>query len=73
MNVRTMTQEQIRQKGLQALASKLGPVGMVRFLQQFETGKGDYSAERHGWLQGVSVDTLAEQISKRRAKNKKRR
>ena len=35
---------------LATLATVLGPVGMVRFLQQFETGSGDYTAERHQWL-----------------------
>ncbi len=50
MNTRTMTPEQIRLAGLKVLARELGPVGMVRFLQQFETGQGDYSKERHEWL-----------------------
>jgi hypothetical protein len=35
------TMEQIRAKGLKALAEELGPVGMVRFLQLFENGRGD--------------------------------
>ncbi len=32
-----MTLEQIRMTGLKALSRELGPVGLVRFLQQFET------------------------------------
>ena len=36
MNAATMTQEEIRQQGIAALAQQLGPVGMIRFLQQFE-------------------------------------
>jgi hypothetical protein len=32
-----MTGEQIRLAGLEALLRELGPVGMIRFLQQFET------------------------------------
>ncbi len=50
MNAAAMTLEEIRRQGIEALARELGPVGMIRFLQQFETGKGDYSAERHQWL-----------------------
>lgn len=64
MDVRTMTLEQIRLAGLEALAHELGPVGMVRFLQQFETGKGDYSKERHKWLDALDVNTIAEKIQK---------
>jgi hypothetical protein len=41
------TMEDIRRQGLEALARELGPVGMVRFLQLFENGSGDYVKERH--------------------------
>jgi len=61
-----MTLEQIRLVGLEALAHELGPVGMVRFLQQFETGHGDYSVERHEWLGKLDFRTLAEKIQRRR-------
>ena len=64
--MRRMTLEQIRLAGLAALARELGPVGMVRFLQQFETGSGDYSAGRHRWLGKQRVRTLAEMIQQRR-------
>lgn len=66
MNTQKMTLEQIRQVGLKALASELGPVGMVRFMQMFETGHGDYSTERHSWLDNMDVKTLAEKIHQRR-------
>lgn len=65
MSVQTMTLEQIRLTGLEALARELGPVGMVKFLQQFETGRGDYSAERHSWLGNQNVRTLVEQIQQK--------
>ena len=66
MNTRTMTLEQIRQTGLKALARELGPVGMIRFLQQFETGHGNYSEERHKWIDDLDVKTLAAEIDGRR-------
>jgi hypothetical protein len=47
MNPAVMTLEQIGLTGLKALSRELGPVGLVRFLQQFETGYGDYTTERH--------------------------
>ena len=46
MNTGTMTLDQIRIEGLKALERHLGPEGMIRFLQQFETGRGDYTKER---------------------------
>lgn len=48
MNVRKMTLEEIRQAGLTVLAWELGPAGLVRFMQQFATGEGNYSVERGG-------------------------
>ena len=66
MNMPTMTLEQIRIKGLEVLTNELGPVGMIRFLQQFETGKGDYSVERHNWLDGMDVQEIVEEIQRLR-------
>jgi len=61
-----MTPEQIRQAGLQALVERLGPAGMLRFLQHFELGSGDYSTERHTWLGKPDVKTLAREPRRRR-------
>ena len=66
MSTETMTLEQIRQTGLEALARELGPVGMIRFLQQFEVGHGDYSIERHEWLSENDVEALATKIQQQR-------
>ena len=62
MNAQTATLEQIRLRGLKALSKELGPVGLVRFLQQFETGEGDYTSERHAWLDGVTLDELLQDV-----------
>jgi hypothetical protein len=58
-----MTLEQIRITGIHVLFQHLGAVGMIRFLQQSETGWGDYTKERHTWLnQDEDVRTLANKI-----------
>jgi hypothetical protein len=64
MGQTVLTLEQIRTRGLEALSRELGPVGLVRFLQQFETGQGDYTAERYQWLGTPTVQALAEEIEK---------
>jgi len=66
MNPTTMALEQVRLTGLKALSRDLGPVGLVRFLQQFETGYGDYTAERHRWLDERTVQDLAQEIERQR-------
>ena len=37
---------EVRMVGMQALKDALGPVGMVRFMQQYDLGYGDYTKER---------------------------
>ena len=61
-----MTLHEIRQAGFAALLRELGPVGMARFLQQFSTGSGDYSKERHALLDHLTVDDVAEGIRRQR-------
>jgi len=45
MTATKMTLEEIRVAGLRALSRELEAAGLVRFLQQFETGSGDYSRD----------------------------
>ena len=73
MNGQTMSLEQIRIAGMEALARELGIVGMVRFLQQFETGHGDYSKDRHEWLDQYSMADIAKLVQEKKAARKQRR
>ena len=41
-----LSPHEIRMKGFEALTKALGPVGMIRFLQQFDLGEGDYTKDR---------------------------
>ena len=53
-----LTQDEIYRQGLQALRDRLGRAGMIRFLQQFETGQGNYARARHEWVDGLTLDDL---------------
>lgn len=55
--MQAMTLREIRSVGLAALIQSLGPTGMVRFLQQYDCGEGDYTAERKQW-QAKSIDAI---------------
>ena len=65
MSQPAMTLEQIREKGIQTLREHLGIVGMVRFLQQSETGWGNYTEERYQWLGDPDLRTLAKEIQRK--------
>ncbi len=71
MNAQTMSLEQIRVAGMEALARELGIVGMIRFMQQFETGHGDYSKDRHKWLENQDLDAIVKRIEEKRKASKK--
>lgn len=64
------TMEEIYLAGLAALKRELGTVGMVRFLQFIDNGRGDYSKDRHAWLDSLSVDDIAAEIERNREKDK---
>jgi hypothetical protein len=65
-----MTFDQIRRKGLAVLRRELGKAGMIRFLQQFETGRGDYSRERHAWVDQTSLEDIRAAASGKRTRKK---
>jgi len=71
VNTEYLTLHQIRVIGLEALLHELGPVGMIRFLQQYETGQGDYTRDRHKLLPKRTVKEIGEEIRKERQKKSK--
>jgi hypothetical protein len=73
VNANTMTPQQIREAGMAALARELGIVGMIRFMQQFELGKGDYSIDRHEWLDQYSVDDIVGLVGEKKTDYKRKK
>lgn len=65
-DVSNFTQAQLQQMGLEALAKSLGPVGMLRFIQQFEKGSGDYTRDRDKILGNSTLDEIIAEIKERR-------
>jgi hypothetical protein len=63
MKAEVMTQEEVRTRGMEALKRELGTVGMVRFLQNFNRGKGDYTKVRHRWLNHLTLDDILGDLS----------
>jgi hypothetical protein len=51
-----MTPVQIQQVGTTILFWELGPVGLRRFLQQYDLGTSDYTKERHKWLDNLTIE-----------------
>ncbi len=58
IDVDRMTPVEIQRAGLSALAKELGPVGFIRFMQQYVLGRGNYTVDRHHWLDALAVDDV---------------
>lgn len=57
VNVNLNDPLEIRAIGMKALQDALGPVGLVRFIQQFDSGNGDYTKEKQN-AQDLSLDEI---------------
>lgn len=66
MKGKALSLSQIRKLGIEALAKALGPIGMVRFIQQFEVGRGDYTKERTRRLHRMSIQNIVQGIEEKR-------
>ena len=62
MTVHLRPLHEINRDGHAALVRELGVVGALRFLGQFTTGRGDYTAERERFLGDETLEELYEQI-----------
>lgn len=62
-----ITPNELKKKGIEALTKALGPVGMARFLQQYDLGSGDYTEERKELLKDESIQEISSEILKRNA------
>jgi len=70
MNTAVINPVELRTMGIKALTKELGPLGMIRFLRQYETGSGDYTQERKQWLDDSSVESVVKKIKKSRLVSK---
>ncbi len=63
------TEFEIQQLGIEALRKGLGVVGLIRFMQQFDKGHGDYTKDRQSWQKDYTVDTLVDAMKKHNHNN----
>jgi hypothetical protein len=66
MQTHELSPAQLRQQGIEALVQALGAVGMVRFLQQFDQGSGDYTRDRPSTLADITLEEAIAQIKQAR-------
>ncbi|MBB6147088.1 hypothetical protein HNQ77_005073 [Silvibacterium bohemicum] len=57
-----MTDEQFERHALHLLCREFGVDGLARFLRVYRAGSGDYTRERHRWLQATTVQEIAREF-----------
>lgn len=68
MNIFKMTEQEIYEAGIEILKEKLGPA-IDRFLPQCKPGKGNWSVDRHKWInREPDIQSLAKRIQQSREK-----
>lgn len=68
MNIRDMTDPEVYEMGLGILLDTLGRAGTIRFLDQCEPATGNYTEDRHKWLDGLDMETIVQGIQELREK-----
>ena len=58
----------LNQHVTETLIREVGVVDTIRFLNQFRTGYGDYTAERAGLFQGMAAKDIINGIKARRTR-----
>jgi hypothetical protein len=58
---------EIRHEGYEALVKALGFVGMLRFMQQFDNGRGNYTEERSQWLDKFTLEDIVAEANRQNA------
>ena len=61
-NVNTLSPNALVNLGVDALSKALGPVGMAKFIRQFDNGHGDYTKERAAIIGDLTIDEIYDGI-----------
>jgi hypothetical protein len=56
--IEKMNDDEFRRHALTILERELGVYGLARFIRVYRTGTGDYTRDRHQWLDGLTVDDI---------------
>lgn len=56
--IEKMSDEEFEQQALAVLLREFGLDGLGRFLRVYRAGSGDYTRDRHRWLQGATIQDI---------------
>jgi hypothetical protein len=60
-----MSDEDFEKYALAVLQRELGLDGLARFLRLYRSGTGDYTRDRHRWLEGATIQEIMAEVERR--------
>ena len=60
-----MSDEDFERHALAVLQRELGLDGLARFLRLYRSGTGDYTRDRHRWLDGATIQEIMAEVERR--------
>jgi hypothetical protein len=66
MKVEAKPLAEVTSRAIEVLCRELGPVDAIRFINQFKTGYGNYTAERDALFDGVILNQIISEIKQSR-------
>ena len=63
--VQKMSDADFERHALDILHRELGLGGLARFLRVYRAGNGDYTRDRHNWLEGATVQEIMAEVRRR--------
>lgn len=66
ISIAEMTDEDFERHALAVLQRELGLDGVARFFRLNRAGNGNYTNDRHRWLQGTTIDEIMAEVERRR-------
>jgi len=60
-----LSDEEFHQRVIDVVQREFGLGGVARFIMTFRSGRGDYTADRHQWLSGLTLEDIQRELSAR--------
>ena len=65
ISLEQMSDENFERHALAILQRELGLAGLARFLRVYRSGTGDYTRDRHQWLQDATIEEVMAEVEDR--------
>jgi hypothetical protein len=60
-----MSDEDFERHAIGVLQRELGLDGLARFLRLYRSASGDYTRDRHRWLDGATIEEIMDEVTRR--------